>query len=86
MSRSKLTVTDELVAVYLNGITTGVTSTCTRLGMSGEVADEFAYRMVEAVHADAAAMEQVREQIAETLAGEDSGVKTVTVRMNGADS
>lgn len=66
-----------LIDVYVNGFVTGIASAVKTLGGDDEQADGLAQYLAEGVRTDPLVMNQIVEEIDETLAGVDTGPKSI---------
>jgi hypothetical protein len=65
----------KLVDIWLDGFTSGASSMAATLGRDGDRADALAQWLVAGIRSDPLAVEQVRREIFERMAGVDSGLK-----------
>lgn len=66
-------VTGALLDVYLSGIRTGIASAVVTFTGNPEAADLYSSAVMAAMHRDRLSIEEARIQVAEILAGVDSG-------------
>ena len=70
---------NDLVAIYLDGLTSGIATAAIRAGMDEPTADEWADESVKALLENPMALQAIKDQIRERLAGEDSGPFTMNL-------